>query len=144
MKELGILEVQQIFGRAGRPRFDTSGEGIIVTSHQMLNRYLAVMTRQKLIESQCTKPMVENLNAEIVGGTVTNVQEAVTWLSYTYLFVRMMKNPMAYGITYEEKQLDHRLLRKRTQLIQTAARQLAGARMFRSDVRSGNLAVTDL
>ena len=144
MKELGILDVQQIFGRAGRPQFDTSGEGIIITSHQMLNRYLAMMTRQKPIESQFINSMVENLNAEIVGGTVTNVQEAVTWLSYTYLFVRMMKNPMAYGITYEEKQLDHRLLRKRTQLIQTAARQLDDARMVRYDARSGNLAVTDL
>ena len=39
MKELGILDVQQIFGRAGRPQYDTSGEGIIITSHQMLNRY---------------------------------------------------------------------------------------------------------
>ena len=144
MKELGILDVQQIFGRAGRPQYDTSGEGIIITSHQMLNRYLAMMTRQKPIESQFTASIIENLNAEIVGGTVTNVQEAVTWLSYTYLFVRMMKNPMVYGITYEEKQLDHRLLRKRTQLIQSAAKQLDDARMVRYDARSGNLAVTDL
>lgn len=27
-------------------------------------------------------------------GTVTNIQEAVAWLSYTYLFVRMLRNPM--------------------------------------------------
>lgn len=26
-KDLGVLDVQQIFGRAGRPQFDTSGEG---------------------------------------------------------------------------------------------------------------------
>lgn len=30
--ELGMLDVQQIFGRAGRPQFDTSGEGVIITS----------------------------------------------------------------------------------------------------------------
>ena len=31
--DLGILDVMQIFGRAGRPQFDKSGEGIIMTTH---------------------------------------------------------------------------------------------------------------
>jgi activating signal cointegrator complex subunit 3 len=144
MKELGVLDVQQIFGRAGRPQFDTSGEGIIITSHAMLNRYLSMMTRQAPIESQFTASIVDNLNAEIAGGTVTSVSEAVTWLSYTYLFVRMMRNPMAYGISYEEKHMDHRLVRRRTELIQSAARQLDDARMARYDAKSGNLAITSL
>jgi len=39
--------------------------------------------------------MVDHLNAEIVSGTVTSVREAVIWLSYTYLFVRMLRNPLA-------------------------------------------------
>jgi activating signal cointegrator complex subunit 3 len=43
-----------------------------------------------------------NLNAEVVLGTVTNVKEACTWLGYTYLFVRMLKNPLVYGMTWEE------------------------------------------
>jgi activating signal cointegrator complex subunit 3 len=32
--ELGMLDVQQIFGRAGRPQYDSSGEGVIIT-HQV-------------------------------------------------------------------------------------------------------------
>ena len=35
-----MLDVQQIFGRAGRPQFDTSGEGIILTSQASLPKYL--------------------------------------------------------------------------------------------------------
>jgi activating signal cointegrator complex subunit 3 len=38
--ELGMLDVQQIFGRAGRPQFDTSGEATIITAHSKLAHYL--------------------------------------------------------------------------------------------------------
>lgn len=41
--------------------------------------------------------MVDALNAEIALGTVTTVFEGVKWLGYTYLFVRMRKNPFVYG-----------------------------------------------
>lgn len=55
------------------------------------------------IESQFISHLPDHLNAEIVLGTVTNIREAISWLSYTYLYVRMMKNPMVYGISYSEK-----------------------------------------
>lgn len=45
-KDLGMLDVQQVFGRAGRPQFDTSGEGIIITLHEKLPHYLG-----ELVES---------------------------------------------------------------------------------------------
>lgn len=44
----------------------------------------------------------DNLNAEVVLGTVTNVKEGCAWLGYTYLFVRMSSNPLAYGMTWDE------------------------------------------
>ena len=47
-------------------------------------------------------------------GTVTNVEEAIKWLSYTYLFVRMRKNPLVYGITYQELKDDPTLVEKRS------------------------------
>lgn len=40
---------------------------------------------------------MDSLNAEISLGTVTNVAEGAEWIGYTYLFVRMRKNPMVYG-----------------------------------------------
>lgn len=44
-----------------------------------------------------TAGIIDSLNAEISLGTVGNVSDAVQWLGYTYMFVRMRKNPFQYG-----------------------------------------------
>lgn len=38
------------------------------------------------------------LNAELVLGTIQSVKEAVSWLGYSYLFIRMLRQPGLYGI----------------------------------------------
>ena len=63
--DLGILDVMQIFGRAGRPQFDTFGLGTIITTHDKLSHYLSLLTRQNPIESQFVNSLVDNLNAEV-------------------------------------------------------------------------------
>ena len=60
--------MQQIFGRAGRPQYEDSGLGIIITQHTHLSHYLGMLTHQIPIESQFIAKLVDNLNAEIVLG----------------------------------------------------------------------------
>ena len=36
-------------------------------------------------------------------GTVQNAREAVNWLGYTYLYVRMLRNPSLYGASEDER-----------------------------------------
>jgi antiviral helicase SLH1 len=50
-----------------------------------------------IIQFRLAHGILDALNAEIALGTVMNVSEGAEWLSYTYLFVRMRKNPMVYG-----------------------------------------------
>ncbi|MPC71855.1 Activating signal cointegrator 1 complex subunit 3 [Portunus trituberculatus] len=64
MVDLGILDVLQIFGRAGRPQFDKSGHGTIITSHEKLAHYLSLLTNQYPIESSFINHLADNLNAE--------------------------------------------------------------------------------
>lgn len=142
--ELSMLDVMQIFGRAGRPQYDTTGEGIIITEHDQLNHYLTLLNHQLPIESTFIKALPDHLNAEIILGTVTNLSEAIEWLGYTYLFVRMLRNPMAYGITYADKAEDPHLFAKRKQLIEDAAKALMKSRMVRYDRKSGNFFSTDV
>uniref|UniRef100_A0A8C6KKY3 Activating signal cointegrator 1 complex subunit 3 n=1 Tax=Nothobranchius furzeri TaxID=105023 RepID=A0A8C6KKY3_NOTFU len=142
--DLGILDVMQIFGRAGRPQFDRFGEGTIITTHDKLSHYLTLLTQQNPIESQFQNSLCDNLNAEIALGTVTNVEEAVRWLSYTYLYVRMRANPLVYGINHRALQTDPGLELYRKELVVESARKLDKARMIRFEERTGYFASTDL
>ena len=81
--------MQQIFGRAGRPQYEDSGLGIIITQHAQLSHYLGMLTHQIPIESQFIAKLVDNLNAEIVlgtlhlcslGGTLQRAQQAMPLL----------------------------------------------------------------
>ncbi|EPE24285.1 P-loop containing nucleoside triphosphate hydrolase [Glarea lozoyensis ATCC 20868] len=128
--DLGILDVLQIFGRAGRPQFEDTGIGMICTTHDKVQHYLTAVTAQVPIESKFSKHLVDNLNAEIGLGTVTSVPEAVTWLGYSYLFVRMQRNPLTYGIDWAEIRDDPTLVQRRRLLIIQAARTLQQNQMI--------------
>ncbi|KAH7340050.1 Sec63 Brl domain-containing protein [Pyrenochaeta sp. MPI-SDFR-AT-0127] len=128
--DLGILDVLQIFGRAGRPQFQDTGIGFICTTHDRLDHYMRAVTEQQPIESRFSAKLVDNLNAEISLGTVTTVSEAVQWLGYSYLFIRMQKSPLMYGIEWVEIRDDPQLVQRRRKLIIDAARVLQKSQMI--------------
>ncbi|CAN8069300.1 unnamed protein product [Agarophyton chilense] len=146
-EQLGMLDVMQIFGRAGRPQFDTQGEGTIITLHEHLAKYVNMLTHAVPIESNLgssASRLADHLNAEIVSGTVKTIGEGVLWLSYTYLSVRMPRNPLVYGSDWAEVAVDPGLHSRRATLIEQAANALDDARMCRYNPRGGTLTPTDL
>ncbi|GME76400.1 unnamed protein product [Ambrosiozyma monospora] len=142
--DLGISDVIQIFGRAGRPQFEKHGIGILCTTNDKLDHYVSLLLQQHPIESKLSEKLVDNLNAEISLGTVTNVDEGVQWLGYTYLNVRMRKNPFAYGIDWKELAEDPMLVQKRRDMIITAARKLHSLQMIVFDETSTAFIPKDL
>ncbi|ESN94050.1 hypothetical protein HELRODRAFT_102998 [Helobdella robusta] len=139
--ELGALDVMQMMGRAGRPQFDTKGEGILITNHTELQYYLSLMNQQLPIESQFISKLPDNLNAEIVLGTVQNAKDAVKWLGYTYLYIRMIHSPALYSVPVDSDLL---LEGYRSDLIHTAASLLDKHNLIRYDKKAGHFQVTEL
>ena len=141
--ELSPQDVLQMLGRAGRPQYDTFGEGIIITTQAEMQYYLSLMNQQLPIESQFVSKLADNLNAEIVLGNVRSRDEAVEWLGYTYLFVRMLRSPGLYsvGADYED---DDALEQKRVDLIHSAATVLEKSSLVKYDKKSGKLQSTEL
>ncbi|CAG8581624.1 7898_t:CDS:2 [Paraglomus occultum] len=142
--ELSPEDVLQMLGRAGRPQYDTEGEGITITSNTELQYYLSLLNQQLPIESQFISKLADNLNAEIVLGTVRNRDEAVQWLGYTYLYVRMLRNPTLYGIKLEDYEEDPTLEQKRVDLIHSAALLLDKSNLIKYDKKTGRFQVTEL
>ncbi|XP_014208524.1 putative U5 small nuclear ribonucleoprotein 200 kDa helicase [Copidosoma floridanum] len=142
--ELGALDVLQMLGRAGRPQYDTKGEGILLTNHSELQYYLSLLNHQLPIESQLVSKLPDMLNAEIILGTIQNVRDAVTWLGYTYLYVRMLRCPTLYGIGHDVLREDPLLELHRADLVHSAALALDRAGLIKYDRKSGNFQSTEL
>lgn len=141
--ELSPQDVLQMLGRAGRPQYDTYGEGLIITTQTEMQYYLSLLNQQLPIESQFVSRLADNLNAEIVLGNVRSRDEGVEWLGYTYLFVRMLRSPGLYsvGADYQE---DSALEQKRVDLIHSAAVVLEKSNLVRYDKKTGKLQATEL
>ncbi|EHL03362.1 putative Pre-mRNA-splicing factor brr2 [Glarea lozoyensis 74030] len=141
--ELSPQDVLQMLGRAGRPQYDTYGEGIIITTQSEMQYYLSLLNQQLPIESQFVSKLVDNLNAEVVLGNVRSRDEGVEWLGYTYLFVRMLRSPGLYsvGADYEG---DSALEQKRVDLIHSAAVVLEKSNLIKYDKKTGKLQSTEL
>jgi replicative superfamily II helicase len=126
-KDVGIFDVQQIFGRAGRPQFDVEGEGIILTQHKQMDEYVRMMSEKQTIESHLHESLENCVNAEISAGTITNITEGVQWLKKSFFFQRVLKNPIVYGVKYDELKADPSghmiLLNKVTETIQLLNRR---------------------
>ncbi|XVF41090.1 hypothetical protein PTKIN_Ptkin01aG0252300 [Pterospermum kingtungense] len=142
--ELSPLDVMQMLGRAGRPQYDLYGEGIIITGHSELQYYLSLMNQQLPIESQFVSKLADQLNAEIVLGTVQNAREACNWIGYTYLYIRMLRNPSLYGLPADVLSRDLTLEERRADLIHSAATILDKNNLVKYDRKSGYFQVTDL
>jgi pre-mRNA-splicing helicase BRR2 len=142
--ELSPQDILQMLGRAGRPYKNTRGEGIILTSYTELKYYLSLVTNQLPIESQFITQLADQLNAEIVAGSVNNIKEGVAWLSYTYLYIRMMRAPAFYSIDADEIDDDPLLVKRRANLIHSAAIVLDKNNLINYDKKTGIFHVTTL
>lgn len=79
--DLSILDVLQIFGRAGRPQYEPYGLATIITTYDRLAHYTRSLGSRLPIESRFLSSLVDNMNAEVSATeTITNIDEAIQWL----------------------------------------------------------------
>lgn len=142
-ERLSPQDILQMLGRAGRPRYDTHGEGIIITNQTDIQYYLAVLNQQLPIESQMISKIVDNVNAEVVAGNIRSINDTIDWLEYTYLYVRCIVSPELYRLPVTEDD-DDTLMKFRKNLSHTVLQILEDQNLLVYNKISGSVQATEL
>lgn len=97
-KDMDLTDVLQMLGRAGRPQFDNSGVARIFTQDAKKDFYKHFLHTGFPVESSLHTVLDNHLCAEVSAETVTTKQDALDYLTWTFFFRRLHKNPTYYGL----------------------------------------------
>ena len=93
-----VTDILQMIGRAGRPQFDDKGIACVFVEESKKNFYKKYLNDPFPIESSLLSQLSDHFNAEINAGSITNRQHCIDWLTWTYFFRRILRNPLFYGL----------------------------------------------
>ena len=97
-KDMDLTDVLQMLGRAGRPQFDTSGVARIFTQDAKKDFYKHFLHTGFPVESSLHTVLDNHLCAEVSAETILTKQDALDYLTWTFFFRRLHKNPSYYGL----------------------------------------------
>jgi replicative superfamily II helicase len=95
--DMSPLDVLQMLGRAGRPGYDDQGYAWVVCDRSEADKYRRLLTEGKDIESRLAADLDAHLNAEIVLGTIRDIDDVMDWLETTFYYVRARSAPEEYA-----------------------------------------------
>jgi antiviral helicase SLH1 len=87
-----------MLGRAGRPQFDNSGVARIFTQDAKKDFYKHFLHTGFPVESSLHTVLDNHLCAEVSAETILTKQDALDYLTWTFFFRRLHKNPSYYGL----------------------------------------------
>lgn len=86
-----IADVLQMLGRATRPGVDRHGFVVLLCPSSKREFYKKFIFEPLPVESQLEQHLQDHLNAEVVLKTVESKQDAVDWLTWSFLYRRLSK-----------------------------------------------------
>ncbi|CAB4009960.1 U5 small nuclear ribonucleo 200 kDa helicase, partial [Paramuricea clavata] len=93
-----ITDILQMVGKANRPLQDDVGKAVILCQQSKKEFFKKFLYEPLPIESHLDHCLHDHFNAEVVTKTVENKQDAVDYLTWTFLYRRMTQNPNYYNL----------------------------------------------
>ncbi|KAL0373040.1 UNVERIFIED_CONTAM: DExH-box ATP-dependent RNA helicase DExH12 [Sesamum calycinum] len=97
-KDLENGLVPNMMGHASRPLVDNSGKCVILCHAPRKEYYKKFLYEAFPVESHLHHYLHDNLNAEVVVGVIQNKQDAVDYLTWTFMYRRLTQNPNYYNL----------------------------------------------
>ena len=136
-----LTDLLQMIGRAGRPGFDDHGVACVMVHEEKKNFYKKFLYEPFPVESSLAGQLTDHLNAEIASGTLANRQHCLDYLTWTYFFRRLTKNPTFYNLDGNSADAINSYLRT---LVNTTLLRLKTAGCIELDFTDDNIKPTNL
>lgn len=153
VRDIDILDVQQILGRCGRPQFTSKGEvgrGILLSTIDKAPEFVRLLNNETSIESSMLESLSDILNAEIVLGNICTLSDCTNFISRSFLATRIKRLPRKYNAVIERRECDGQTV-EQINLPETfrnialaAIQDLVNARIVTCDSSTGALYPTEL
>merc|ERR1719273_2602417 len=116
-----VTDILQMVGRANRPQEDTDAKCVLMCQSSKKDFFKKFLYEPLPVESHLDHCLHDHFNAEIVTKTIENKQDAVDYLTWTYLYRRMTQNPNYYNL----QGISHRHLSDHmSELVETTLNEL--------------------
>jgi pre-mRNA-splicing helicase BRR2 len=93
-----IADILQMMGRASRPNIDNIGKVVLYCFGPKKEFYKKFLYEPLPVESHLDHFLADHMNSEIVTKTIQNKQDAVDYLTWTFIYRRLTQNPNYYNL----------------------------------------------
>jgi len=94
-----VTDIMQMTGRANRPLLDQAGKCVILCHTPKKDYFMKFLHEPLPVESHLDHCLHDHLNAEIVTTKIVeNKQDAVDYITWTFLYRRLTQNPNYYNL----------------------------------------------
>jgi len=142
--ELSSQDILQMLGRAGRPQYDTFGEGI-TTNHSEMQYYASLLNQQLPIKSQFVLKLADNL--DVFNGLpvrVSSFSPLLPNLTLVCSYIRILRSPALYSVGVDYQEEDGALVQKRADIAHSTAVLLEKCQLIKYERSSGRFQSTEL
>jgi pre-mRNA-splicing helicase BRR2 len=96
--DYSLPEVIHMMGRASLTENNCMPKCVLLCHTPRKEFYKKFLTEPIPVESHLDHYLTDHFNGEIASNTITNKQDAVDWITWTYLYRRLVKNPNYYNL----------------------------------------------